>query len=280
MRLFRIRNYGEYLNHTVLVSDLLKEHIEYLASVVPDTDQPFCISGYSYPAGKQVDFIIDNTLDARTSQILWRETVVCPETYFNNRMRASVHLFDLEMNFYNNQYLYITEKITPMYHYFSKITSNICGSEFLGGQCPLGENNIDGIRNENLCNLTFEEESFDALISLDVFEHIPNYTQAFAECARVLKPRGRMLFSVPFASISARNIICSRVVDGHIVHDLPPEYHGNPLSNEGILCFQVFGWEVLDQLRAQGFRDAYALCYFSAKFGYLGGEQFIFIAIK
>ena len=29
-----------------------------------------------------------------------------------------------------------------------------------------------------------------------------------------------------------------------------------------------------------GFKDAYALCYHSIEFGYLGGEQFMFVASK
>ncbi len=37
---------------------------------------------------------------------------------------------------------------------------------------------------------------------------------------------------------------------------------------------------MLDQVREAGFKDAYALCFHSSEFGYLGDEQFIFVATK
>ena len=45
--------------------------------------------------------------------------------------------------------------------------------------------------------LPFEANSFDAAIGLDVFEHIKDDVQAFRECARVLKPGGILVLSVP-----------------------------------------------------------------------------------
>lgn len=88
------------------------------------------------------------------------------------------------------------------------------------------------------------------------------------------------MWSVPFIPSSSTNSIRAKLIDGTIQHILPPEYHGNPLSTDGILCFQHFGWEMLKEMRQAGFRDAYAICYQSVSFGYLGGEQFMFFAIK
>lgn len=45
----------------------------------------------------------------------------------------------------------------------------------------------------------FEEESFDALVCNQVFEHVFNPEQFMAEMYRVLKPGGRLLLTVPFA---------------------------------------------------------------------------------
>lgn len=89
------------------------------------------------------------------------------------------------------------------------------------------------------------------------------------------------MWSVPFLSSSPTNSIRARLVDGQVKHIItPPEYHGDPLSSNGILCFQHFGWEMLDEMKQAGFRDAYAICYQSIPFGYLGGEQFMFFAVK
>ena len=69
--------------------------------------------------------------------------------------------------------------------------------------------------------------------------------------------------------------------DGAVTHHRPPEYHGDPVHPErGVLCWQHFGWAMLPELRAAGFRDARALAFHSRSFGYLGGESLLFVADK
>ena len=43
----------------------------------------------------------------------------------------------------------------------------------------------------------FEDGSFDAVFALEVFEHVPDDEQAFAEVARILTPQGVLVMSVP-----------------------------------------------------------------------------------
>lgn len=45
--------------------------------------------------------------------------------------------------------------------------------------------------------LPFRANTFDAAIGLDVFEHIDNDVAALAECARVLRPGGVLVLTVP-----------------------------------------------------------------------------------
>ena len=45
--------------------------------------------------------------------------------------------------------------------------------------------------------LPFAAERFDAIVSLDVYEHIEDHRRAFAESLRVLKPGGTLVLSVP-----------------------------------------------------------------------------------
>jgi hypothetical protein len=280
MNIFRIRSYAEYCTHAARNKQSIDEHIAYLEKVLPNTQKVFSVSGYSYTAGKQVQFLVDFQHSGDSGTVNWRERVCCPETYFNNRMRATFHLFDIEMEPYTDIRLYITEQVTPIYKYFLDKFPNTTGSEFLGDELSFGGINKNGVRNETLCALSFPDQSFDALVSLDVLEHIPDYEQAFRECARVLKDGGKMMWSVPFIPSSPSNFVRAKIERGEIVHIQPPEYHGDPLSGNEILCFQHFGWEMFDQMRAAGFRDSYALCYHSREFGYLGGEQFMFVAIK
>ena len=280
MQLYRVRNFEQYVTHQNRIAGLTAQHQDYLTSHTPKERRPFTVPGYSYTAQKKVDFLVDYQHAGESGPIIWRERVCCPETHFNNRMRATFHLFDIEIGPYPDLGIYITEQLTPIYKYFLNRFPQTIGSEFLGNAVPRGASNSDGIRNENLCALTFKDHSFDVLVSLDVFEHIPAYQDAFKECARVLKPGGRLMWSVPFIPSSRTNSIRAKLVEGNVQHILPPEYHGDPLSSNGILCFQHFGWEMLDEMKQAGFRDAYAICYQSIPFGYLGGEQLMFFAVK
>lgn len=282
MKLFRIRSFDEYMSHSARVASMLEEHAEFLRLHTPAKREPFTVPGYSYTAQKQVKFLVDYQHAGESGGVIWRERVCCSETYFNNRMRATFHLFDVEMEPYPDLDVYITEQLTPIYKYFKNNYPKTVGSEFLGGAALKGHSRSDGIRNEDLCDLSFADQSFDAIVSLDVFEHIPSYREAFKECARVLKSGGgKLMWSVPFIPSSRTNSIRAKLVDDQIQHIIiPPEYHGDPLSSNGILCFQHFGWEMLDEMKLAGFRDAYAVCYQSIPFGYLGGEQFMFFAVK
>ncbi len=140
---------------------------------------------------------------------------------------------------------------------------------------------MHGIRNESLTSLSFHDGEFEFVLSFDCFEHIPDYKKAFSECARILQPEGAMLFTVPFVSGSEKNIVRARLNDaGETEHLLPPEYHGDPVNPEGCLAYYHFGWEMLNDLKEAGFSHSEAVLYWSAKYGYLGGEQIMFIAKK
>src|SRR5947207_15948896 len=53
-----------------------------------------------------------------------------------------------------------------------------------------------GFRCEDLMAQTFENESFDLVITSDVFEHLPDVTSAVREIMRTLKPGGAHIFKV------------------------------------------------------------------------------------
>jgi SAM-dependent methyltransferase len=56
---------------------------------------------------------------------------------------------------------------------------------------------VNGIRNEDAANLSFETESFDLITSNQVFEHIYEDVKAYKECWITLKCGGSLIFTVP-----------------------------------------------------------------------------------
>lgn len=275
-----MRSLADYANHYARTRALAEHHALELSCLVPaDRASAFTVRGYSYPAAQMVDFLVDFQYSAVPGEVNWRERVVCPITGLNNRARACVHLFDIEMQAYADSRIYLTEQLTPLYRVFRQRYGDVVGSEYLGPDTPPGSTGADGVRHEDLCALSFADASLDAIVSLDVLEHIPAYRRALAECRRCLRPGGRLMWSVPFLPGSQENLVRATVdAAGVVTHLLEPEYHGDPRGG-AILCYTHFGWEMLEQAVAVGFRDAYAVALTSREFGYLGGHALVFFAL-
>ncbi len=276
----RLHSFEEYASHRERMASVYAERRAFERALQPVNRGPFTVPGFSYPAGATVDFLADFA-HAHGDDVNWREWLVCPLTGLNNRLRAAVHLADSELGLLPHETAYITEQVTPLYTFLKARHPELVGSEFLGSDVALGSKNVDGIRNEDLTCLSFGDATFDVVLSFDCFEHMSDFPAGMREVGRVIKPGGRMMWSVPFRADRATNLHRAILdASGAVTHLEPPEYHGDPVNSDGCLCFTHFGWEMLSQVQEAGFCEAYAVTYWSALFGHLGVEQFIFVAIK
>ena len=98
---------------------------------------------------------------------------------------------------------------------------------------------------QDLESLTFADESFDLVVTQDVFEHVANPDTAFAEVSRILAPGGSHVFTVPWYPDQPTRRR-AELVDGQIVRLAPPEYHGDPFDSNGALVFNRFGSDIAD----------------------------------
>jgi SAM-dependent methyltransferase len=96
----------------------------------------------------------------------------------------------------------------------------------------------NGAVREDITALTFKKDSLDLIVSSDVLEHVPNLETAFRETARVLRPGGAHLFTVPPRAETKRR---AEIVNGEVKHLELPEFHRDPLCPEGILAFWDIG---------------------------------------
>ena len=76
---------------------------------------------------------------------------------------------------------------------------NVWGTDFDQGQVALAqklhpEHERLHYRVEDAASLSFNSESFDLVLSQNVFHHIPNWNQAICEIARVLRPTGHLIW--------------------------------------------------------------------------------------
>lgn len=110
---------------------------------------------------------------------------------------------------------------------------------------PVGES-VNGVRCENLENLSFDDESIDLHVTQDVFEHLFDPAAAFREIARTLRPGGAHVFTTPLENKGGPTQFCARrTPDGQVVQLLEPaQYHGNPLSPAGSLVTVRWGYDI------------------------------------
>lgn len=212
--------------------------------------------------------------------LLFRDQLICERCRLNNRQRGVIFTAKrLGLNPADMK-VYVYEQTTPFYKTLLKINPRLSGSEYLGPDVPKGAI-VNGVRHEDAMELTYPSDSFDLLISNDVFEHVPDLQASLREARRVLKPGGVLIFSIPFDLSKEESRVRAVLRNGALEHLEEPEYHGNPLSEKGSLVFTDCGWDVIDRCREAGFTDASMFYYYSPGHALIGGGlQFAFVGIK
>lgn len=152
--------------------------------------------------------------------------------------------------------IYEAQASGPVYRYLSSLPHYIC-SEYLDDVTP-GSTDERGVRCEDIEKLTFPDNSFDLVITQDVFEHLRHPWRGFTEVRRVLKPGGVHIFTVPLHE--GRDTVTRVTNDGEreIFH-LPPVYHGDPLREGGSLVYTDFGDDITRRLKALDFPTEIAI---------------------
>jgi hypothetical protein len=205
-----------------------------------------------------------------------RERLVCSSCGMNNRQRLVAKLVQQSAIQFAHPKVYLMEQVTPIFEWMRKLQgAEVHGSEYLGYDYKGGEL-INGVRHEDVMNLSYPDESFDLIVSNDVLEHIPDPEIALCECFRVLRRGGTVLATFPFHVAKDTTVTRARLAGNTIEHLLPPQYHGNPVSSEGSLVFHDFGWDLLDLIRDAGFSLAVCELYSRDQFGHSGTGLLVF----
>lgn len=212
----------------------------------------------------------------------WRESTTCPSCGLCARQRFVIHTLDTLLDVTNRgSHIYLTESGSPLELAMSRRYPRVVHSEYVDGM-PRGTLvKLRGhvTRNEDLTRLSFPSHTFDVIASFDVLEHIPDYRAALADMTRCVNAKGALLLSAPFNLNEHEHVVRARLRhDGSVEHLLEPEYHGDPNSSEGVLCFYHFGWRLLDELRELGFRDVSLVVGQSERFGYFGWGNIMVLA--
>ncbi len=139
---------------------------------------------------------------------------------------------------------------------------------------PLGEPfNSTGCTNQDLCRMTFPDDSFDVFITQDVMEHIDRPEIAFREIERVLKPGGVHLFTTPIWIFQKTHPRIDFDSDGNRICLYTPVYHGDPINENGSLVTYDWGDDITDFIdRNTGFTSE-VLYYMNTRTNYRMGLE-------
>lgn len=196
-----------------------------------------------------------------------RERLACANCGANARQRAAFSVLHSSCSNLAAAHVYATEQASAFYRMLRSRVGRADGGEFglgllqwLRVQLWMLKNGLfERLRIRDLTALDFPDAALDAVISLDVLEHVPDYRRALGEVVRVLRPGGVFVFTVPFYHDQAE---CQQIAwlqsDGTMAFAEAPEYHGDPVSG-GVLCFHHFGWDLLKDMREAGFVEAEAV---------------------
>ncbi len=159
-----------------------------------------------------------------------------------------------KQNFSEKIFIHEFSNHGAFFKFLKKKYKNLTTSEYFDG-IKSGD-----YKNNVLCqdvqSLSFENASYDVFTSTEVFEHVPDDVKGFLEIYRCLKPGGHFIFTVPLNYNEKKTITRAHIVNGEIVHILPPVYHGDHLRNNGILAFRDYGMDIVEKLLSVGFSHA------------------------
>jgi SAM-dependent methyltransferase len=143
---------------------------------------------------------------------------------------------------------------------------------------PLGTA-VDGVRCEDLERQTFSDGSFDIVVTQDVFEHVFDPAAAFSEIARTLAPGGAHIFTVPWYYWKP-TLRRAHLEAGAVVHDEPPEYHGNPVDPNGSLVVTEWGWDLCNFIDSVSPVRTKVVKIYDPAQGIVGDFLEVFVSVK
>jgi SAM-dependent methyltransferase len=144
-------------------------------------------------------------------------------------------------------------------------------SEYFGSSHKSGDI-VDGILHQDLQRTSFDDETFDIVITSEVFEHIPDAISAEIEVMRILKRGGVYCFTVPFPPASEHDLVLARMDEkGTVEHLAEPQFHDDRLRpDEGILVYRLFSFNDLKERFGAMGHEFKSTRFWSKSLGILG----------
>lgn len=140
---------------------------------------------------------------------------------------------------------------------------------------------VNGVRNENLERQTFPDHTFTLVITLDVMEHVGEPDKVMREVARTLVSGGSYVFTVPTYKGKVESERRARYLsDGTAEYFAEPEFHGNPVSDQGALVTFHYGYDLPELIHQWSGLDVEVVRFHDHRHGLIGDMTEVYICTK
>ena len=144
--------------------------------------------------------------------------------------------------------------------------------DFVAPEFDPGKTDASPEQFSDVQDLKFSDDSFDVVLSSDVFEHVRHDERGFREVLRVLKPGGSLILTVPYSHSMAQTEVRVQVDGDEDIHLMEPRYHGGGGST---LQYRTYGRDLMALLNEIG----YAVGHFQVELPQYGiAQEDVFVA--
>jgi SAM-dependent methyltransferase len=139
---------------------------------------------------------------------------------------------------------------------------------------------VDGVRNENLEQQTFDDDTCDLVLAQDVMEHVFHPDRVCREVARTLGANGHYIFSVPTykEQVHTRQLAFETAASVEIVGE--PMYHGNPADPDGSLVTYQYGYDLAENIHRWSGLEVCVIRFHDHEIGIIGEHTEVYICQK
>ena len=177
----------------------------------------------------------------------FRDQLICPKCKSIPRERALAFVLSSLVPDWRNL---VIHESSPADRGISAKLKREC-NHYLGSQFfpEINETMVGDFHNVNLEKQGFMDEVFDVFISLDVMEHVFDPMKAILEIHRTLKPGGYAVMTFPIQKNQTDPLQFRANKSGNKINHLKePEYHGNPIDENGSLVTVDYGYDIHQEL--------------------------------
>lgn len=275
-----ITSFRDYKRYVYKMTPVYNKRFILEKNLVKDHTTNVELIGYNPILKDFTPYVISDRRDHRIRGMSlpnFREELYCPKTRTNGRIRA-IYLKALQLLSgvehtptvaYNNLSNGLTDALDDL------DCSNMF-YEWTNDQLV----DIDDLNIKEGSNL--KPVSIDLSIETEQMHLVADYVKSLELHYKLLRSGGHLLISVPFL-VNAKETVVKAVKNektGEIINNGKPLHFKQSSQQISRLCYQLFGWDLLDVMKEVGFSNPRASFTWSLYYGILGIDNMVIVATK